>query len=290
WLVWRPGNPEDKPALVDEAFRGRGRSLTAPGAGRHTLRLDTPLTDLADATLIVTFRMKKNGRLYYYGRAPDNKQCGAHRHEVFLTREAAAERKATRRAGYSLFPPLNVYHTHADFAAWKPLGRLWSAPGGWRLMSGYFSEPSIGSVMWPGTDWCMLRTRLGLFRRYHGPDRGQRLVPRDQGYPGGLTFAPGDRGLLISDVVIFRGHDVEPPRTVTGASLSREGGKLVVAWNRAEDNTLTAYYRVYAGAELVAETHRLSAALDPDAVGGRPLTVVACDLYDNCSAPAAPAE
>ncbi|MFO7897425.1 MAG: sugar-binding protein [Planctomycetota bacterium] len=190
WLVWRPGNPEDKPALVDEAFRGKGKSLTFPAGGPHSMRLDRPLKDLEHVTMIMTFRMTKDGRLYYYGRAPDNWQCGAHRHDVFLTRRAAAKRKATQRAGYSLFPPLDVYHTHADFLAWKPLGRLWKAPGNWALMSGYFSEPSVGSVLWPGTDWCILRTRLGLFRRYHGRNRGQRLVPRDQDYPGGLTFAP----------------------------------------------------------------------------------------------------
>ena len=142
WLVWRPGNPEDKPNLVDESFRGPGKSLTFAPGGPHSMRLNIPLKDLEHVSMIMTFRMTKNGRLSYYGRAPDNWQCGAHRHDVFMTKEAAAKRKATKRAGYSLFPPLNVYHTHADFLAWKPLGRLWKAPGGWALMSGYFSEPT----------------------------------------------------------------------------------------------------------------------------------------------------
>jgi hypothetical protein len=290
WLVWRPGNPEDKPSLLDESFRGKGKSLTYPDGGSHSMRLNMPLKDLEHVTMIMTFRMTKNGRLYYYGRAPDNWQCGAHRHDVFLTQEAAAKRKATERAGYSLFPPLNVYHTHADFLAWKPLGRLWEAPDDWALMSGYFSEPSIGSVLWPGEDWCILRTRLGLFRRYHGRKQGQALVPRDQDYPGGLTFAPGANPVRISDLVIFRGFDVEPPDRVTGVKLAREEGKLRLSWDRAKDNTLAAYYKVYADERLVSETHRLSATLDAAKVGGKPLTVVACDLYENASEPSEPAK
>ena len=285
WLVWRPGNPKDKPSLVDESFRGVGKSLTFPPGGPHSMLLNMPLKDLEHATLIMTFRMTKNGRLYYYGRAPDNWQCGAHRHDVFMTKEEAAMRKATVRAGYSLFPPLNVYHTHADFLAWKPLGRLWKAPGDWALMSGYFSEPSIGSILWPGTDWCILRTRVGLFRRFHGRNRGQALVPRDQNYPGGFTFAPGGTPIRISDIVIFRGHDVEPPERVAGVKVRREAGKLTLTWDRAKDNTLAAYYKVYAGTKLVAETHRLSATLDAANVGGAPLTIVAYDLYDDASQP-----
>ncbi len=285
WLVWRPGNPEDKPTLVDESFRGVGKSLTFPTGGSHSMRLNMPLKDLEHVNMLMTFRMTKNGRLYCYGRAPDNWQCGAHRHDVFMTKEEAAKRKATKHGGYSLFPPLNIYHTHADFLAWKPMGRLWPAPGDWALMTGYFSEPSIGSVMMPGTDWCILRTRLGLFRRHAGRNKGQRLCPRDREFTTGLTFAPGKSPVRISDLVIFRGSDVEPPEQVGGVKLKREGDKLTVAWNRAKDNTLTAYYKVYAADKLVAETHRLSAALDAKAVGAAPLTVVACDLYNNASQP-----
>ena len=285
WLVWRPGNPEDKPGLVDESFRGPGKSLTFPAGGSHSMRLNMPLKDLEHVTMIMTFRMTKNGRLYYYGRAPDNWQCGAHRHDVFMTKEAAAKRKATKHGGYSQFPPMNIYHTHADFMAWKPMGRLWQAPGDWALMSGHFSEPSIGSVMMPGEDWCILRTRLGLFRRHAGRNKGQRLCPRDREFTGGLTFAPGANPVRISDLVIFRGADVQPPEQVTGVKLKRDGQKLRLSWNRAKDNTLAAYYKVYAGGTQVAETHRLSATLDAAKTGTEPLTVVAYDLYDNASKP-----
>jgi cellulose/xylan binding protein with CBM9 domain len=282
WLVWRKGNPKDKPVLVDESFRGVGKSLTFPPGSKHTMRLNMPLKNLEHVNMVMTFRMTKDGRMYTYSRAPDNWQCGAHYMDVFLTKEAAAKRKATKRGGYSLFPPLNIYHTHADFLAWKPLGRLWKAPGGWALMNAHFSEPSIGSVMWPGTDWCILRMRLGVFRRHAGRNKGQRLVPRDMAFTGGLTFSPGPAPMRISDLVIFRGSDVEPPEQVTGVTVKRNGDKLVVSWDRAKDNTLVAYYKVFAGKTVVAETHQLSATIKAVAA---PISVVAYDLYDNASVP-----
>jgi hypothetical protein len=271
--------------LVDESFRGAGKSFTSRTAEKRTLFLRKPLRNLQDATLIMTFRMLRDGRMYYYGRAPDFWQCGAHRHEVFLTKEAAAARAAVKRGGYSLFPPLRTYHTHADFAAWKPLGRLWNAPGNWALMSGYFSEPTIGSAMWPGTDWVILRTRLGVFRRFHGRKQGQKLVPRDQDYPNGLVLFASESKLLVSDLVIFRGHDVEPPEEVKGIVAKREGKKVRITWQRARDNTLTAYYQLFAGGRKLLETHRLTATVDAGQVAGKPVTVVACDLYGNSSRP-----
>jgi hypothetical protein len=54
---------------------------------------------------------------------------------------------------------------------------------------------------------------------------------------------------------------------------------------RARDNTLTAFYRIYAGKKLVAESVQLKARLKAAAVGEAPLTIVAVDLYGNVSAP-----
>jgi len=290
WGVWRPGGGgNERGVLIDESFRGKGKSVTPKGTG-GVLLLQTPLKKLQHVNLIMTVRAPKGGRIGYFGRAPDRKQCGAQRHDVFMTKEAAAKRKAVKHGGDSAFPGPTMYHTHASMLAWKPIGRLWPAPGGWALMSGYFSEPTQGDVMWPGTDWVILRTRLGLFRRYHGGHMGQALVPRSQGYPGGLTFSSSSGKLLISDLVIFRGSDIEPPEQVTSVKLERDGAKATLTWNRAEDNTLAAYYRVYAGKNLVAETHRLSVMLDAKTVGAAPLTVVAYDLYGNASTPAAPAK
>jgi hypothetical protein len=273
--------------LRDESFRGPGKSYASMAEGKQTLYFLRSLEDLEDVTLIMTLKMAVNGRLYYYGRAPDNAQCGADRHEIFVTREEVAGNIKDRRPR-SLLPPLELYDTHADKMAWKPWGRLWNAPGSWAMMTGYFSEPTGGSVMYPGRDWVILRTRLGLFRRYPGSRPGQSLVPLTQNYPQGLVFSPDPGPLLIGDLVIFRGIDAEPPARVTGVRLQREGEALVVLWDRAHDNTLTAYYGVFAGQRLVAQTHRLSIRIPAGDVDAGSLGIVAYDLYGNASVASEP--
>jgi len=266
--------PFEDGAIADENFRGPGKCLT-PKGGAGTIYLRHPLADLDDVTMILALKMPQNGRLYYYGRAPDGEQCEADRHEVFMTPEEAGKRK---------FPALDDYDTHGSMMAWKSHGRLRLFPGPWAMMTGHFSEPSIGSVMQPGTDWVILRTRLGQFHR----QTSQGMVPLEQGYPNGLVFHAGKEPFLLDDLVIFRGMDVEPPAAPAGLTAQREGDKLVLSWRRSEDNTITAYYRVYAEAEgkaeVVAETHRLSATLDPGKAAGRALAVTALDLYGNESA------
>ena len=277
--------------LRDESFHGPGRSYGSQLGGKPTLYFRQPLDDLEDATLIMVFRLPKDGRLYHYARTPDGWKCGACRHEFFITPEAAAARKVDQ-AGFALFPALDLYDMHADKAAWKPWGRLWKGPGPWAMVTGYLSEPSESAVIHPGTDWTILRMRLGEFRRYAGRSPrapgipGQILVPRGQGYPDGLVFFPAPGPLIVSDLVIFRGADVEPPQRVTGIESTVEGERLLIRWQRAEDNTLTAYYRLYAGDQLLAETPRLEARLPSTDIKGRDVSIVAVDLYDNASAAA----
>src|SRR5262249_36500893 len=128
------------------------------------------------------------------------------------------------------------------------------------------------------------------FRRAPGPKQGQRLVPLGQNYPGGLTLGASPRdGFRLDDVVIFRGADVEPPGRGRGVTARRDGDDREGSWGRARDDTLTAFYRVYAGKRLAAESHRLTARLKASAVGGEALTVVAVDLYGNAAPPSAPA-
>jgi len=223
--------------------------------------------------------MPQNGRLYYYGRAPDDEQCEADRHEVFMTPEEAKQRK---------FPAMDDYDTHGSMMAWKSHGRLHKFPGPWAMMTGHFSEPSIGSVMQPGTDWVILRTRLGQMRR----QASQGLVPPEQGYPNGLVFHAGREPFLMDDFIIFRGMDLEPPAQVAGLKAERQGERVVLSWNRSEDNTLAAFYRVCVGARggprLMAETHGLSLALGAVQAAGKPVTVTAIDLYGNASEPSEP--
>jgi hypothetical protein len=277
--------------LRDESFRGPGRSYASRPAGSPTLYFRQPLKALDDAMLIMVLRMPRNGRLYHYARTPDGWKCGACRHEFFITPEAAAARKVDQ-AGFALFPALELYDMHADKAAWKPWGRLWKGPGPWAMVTGYLSEPSESAVIYPGTDWTILRMRLGEFRRYAGRSKkapeipGQILMPRGQDYPGGMAFFPAPGPLIISDLVVFRGADVEPPQRVAGIESTVDGDVLSVSWRRAEDNTLSAYYRIYAGNEVLAQTSRLEARLPIADVKGRDVSIVAVDLYDNASAAA----
>ncbi|MBM4040107.1 MAG: hypothetical protein FJ290_16505 [Planctomycetes bacterium] len=267
--------PFEDAEIADEGFRGPGKCIR-PKGGAGTIYFRHGIENLDDVTLIMALRMPQNGRLYYYGRAPDDEQCEADRHEVFMTTEEAKQRK---------FPAMDDYDTHGSMMAWKSHGRLVNFPGPWAVMTGHFSEPSIGSVMQPGTDWAILRTRLGQMRR----QTSQGLVPPEQGYPKGLVFHAGREPFLIDDFIIFRGTDLEPPARVTGLKAERKGGEIVLSWNRSEDNTLTAFYRVTVGARgeprLMAETHRLTLTLGPAAAAGKPVTVAALDLYGNASPP-----
>jgi len=270
--------PFENGAIAEENFRGPGKCL-APKGGAGALYFRQPLRELDDVTLIMALKMPNNGRLYYYGRAPDNEQCEADRHEVFVTPEEARKRK---------FPAMDDYDTHGSMMAWKSHGRLRAFPGPWAMMTGHFSEPSIGSVMFPGTHWVILRTRLGQFRR----QTSQGMVPPEQNYPNGLVFHAGKDPFLIDELVIFRGADLEPPARVSGVTLERRGDRVTLTWRRSDDNTITAYYRVYAReakekSEIVAETHRLSATLSAAKLSGRSLVVTALDLYGNESAPSA---
>ncbi len=260
--------------LADENFRGPGKSL-APTGGTGAVQLRRALRELDDVTLVYALKMAQDGRFSYYGRAPDNEQCEADRHEVLITAETAKQRQ---------WVGMDMYHTHASKMAWRPLGKLWPGPGPWKMMTGHFSEPSIGNVMSPGTDWVVVHTRLGMLRR----QRSQGLVPLSQNYPRGLTFAAGTP-YFLDEVVIFRGRDLQPPEPPPGVRAEKTGEKLVVSWRKARDNTLAVYYRVLAGGKQLAETHGLSAEVPAGGAAGKPIAVVAVDLYGNASGPARPA-
>ena len=298
--------PFQNAVLHDDNFRGPGKSLGF-AEGQNTIRLAQPLENLEDVTLLLTLRMPHEDtktspgwnkgplfhqRLSIFGEAPDGRRCGAERYEIFLSPELAEARTKTieeahqKQFGGGTF---ELYDTHADMVRWKPCGRVRKGPGPWAMVEGYFAEPSPGQVRWPGKDWVMVRLHLGTFRRDPGPNQGQRLVPREQNYPKGLIFTAQPRqDVRIDDVVIFRGEDKEPPARVSGMKVQRQGNEFEVAWNRSSDNTLTAFYQVYAGQKLVAETHRLSARLKPADFQGVAVSVVAVDLYGNRSAPSDP--
>lgn len=298
--------PFQNAVLHTDHFRGSGKSMGF-AEGQNAIRLAQPLENLDDVTLLLTLKMPHvdtktspgwnkgplfHQRLSIFGEAPDGRRCGAERYEIFLSPEIAELRTKTieeahqKQFGGGTF---ELYDTHADMVRWKPCGRVRKGPGPWAMVEGFFAEPSPGQVRWPGTDWVIVRLRLGTFRRDPGPNQGQRLVPREQNYPNGLIFTAQPReAVRIDDVVIFRGDDDEPPARVSGVKVERQANDLEVSWNRASDNTLTAFYRLYAGQKLVAETHRLSARLKTADVKGAALSVVAVDLYGNCSVPSEP--
>ncbi|KKL97769.1 hypothetical protein LCGC14_1831110 [marine sediment metagenome] len=256
--------------VVAENFRGPGKCI-APTGGSGAIHFARPLADMDDVTIIYALKMPNNGRFSYYGRAPDNEQCEADRHEVLITSPAAKARK---------WPAMDEWHTHASKMAWRPMGKLWTGPGPWDMMTGHFSEPSIGNVMHPGTDWVVVRTRLGMLRR----QRSQGLVPAAQNYPRGFTFAAGG-AYFMDQVVIFRGADVEGPERVGGVAVGKAGDAIAVSWKRAADNTMTIYYDVLADGKVVAQSHRLSARVVAEKLKGKKITVVAVDMYGNRSKP-----
>src|SRR5262249_21086730 len=92
-------------------------------------------------------------------------------------------------------------------------------------------------------------------------------------------------GLRIGDVVIFRGRDTEPPAKVTGVKAQRDGDALTLSWDKARDNTLTAFYRIYANKMLIAETHQVTARLPAAVAKDSPVSIVAVDLDGNASEP-----
>lgn len=282
-------------AVVDDSFRGPGKCLTfAEKQGR--MQFTQPLEDIDDVTIIFALRVNEAPKgiphLNISGKAPDGISCGAERYEFFLTPEEAAPRtrylEDYHKEKYG-DGPFRLYDTHADMIRWKPCGRVYGGPGPWAMVEGFFAEPSANQVRWPGKDWVIVRIRPALFRRAPQPKMGQRLVDLAQNYPEGLSIGanPTD-GVRIDDFIVFRGTDTEPPEKVKGVKFEAKGDELELTWEKAKDNTITAFYRIYADKKLVAESHRLSAKLKKADVGDAPLTIVAVDLYGNASEPSQP--
>ena len=97
--------------------------------------------------------------------------------------------------------------------------------------------------------------------------------------------------MYISDIVVFKGSDVEPPKKVTGLAYTVKEGKAVLTWNRAEDNTLTIWYRVVLAEderETLAEVQALTVSLPIEKVHGKRITVEAVDFFENVSEPSIP--
>jgi hypothetical protein len=296
--------PFEQAATLDGGFRGGGKSLGF-AEGQTEIHLAQPLENLEDVTMLLAMKIPHVAdktspgwnkgplfpqRLFIMGKAPDGRQCGPERYEFFLTPEEAKARTTMievaheKQWGGGTF---ELYDTHADMLRWKPCGRVKPGPGPWAMVEGFFAEPSACQVRWPGRDWVIVRLRLGTFRRTPGPNQGQRPVPREQNYPDGLIIrAEPQTDVRLDDVVIYRGVDQEPPAQISSVKAERRGDEIVISWEPARDNTLTAFYRIYAGEKLLAEAHQLTARVQAADVGDAALAVVAVDLDGNASPPA----
>jgi hypothetical protein len=293
--------PFEGAAITADNFRGPGKSMTFAD-GKSSIRLAQALEDVEDVTLVMAYRGMTYGEkllagggqhLRISGEAPDGRTCGAERYEIFMQPELARKRTQLLDQGHRdeyKHGPFELYDTHADMVRWKPVGRAIKGPGGWDMVEGYFAEPSPTQVRWTGGDWAIVRIRLSTFRRTPGPNQGQRLVPREQGYPKGLALAANPKdNIRFDDIVLYRGADGEAPEQVTNVKLQRQGDQVEVTWNKARDNTLTACYRIYAGKKLLKETPELTAKLPAGDVGEEGVSIVAVDLEGNASLPSAAA-
>ncbi len=95
--------------------------------------------------------------------------------------------------------------------------------------------------------------------------------------------------IYASDKLLEQIQKDQAPEQVANVKLQRQGDQLEVTWNKARDNTLTAFYRIYAGKKLLKETPELTAKLPAGDVGDEGVSIVAVDLEGNASQPSAPA-
>jgi hypothetical protein len=281
--------PFKNAVLVDDDSRGTKCLTFADGQNR--IQFAQPLEDLDDVTLMLVFKLKEQvlpvQHLSITGKAPDGIWCGAERYEFLISKEEAETRskflEEYHKEKYG-DGPYRLYDTHADMVRWKPCGGVRKGPGPFALVEGFFAEPSGGQVRWPGKDWVIARIRPALFRRAPQPKQGQKLVPLSQNYPDGLTLSANPRdGFRLAEMIVFRGVDTEPPARVTGVKARKNGEEIDVSWDRAKDNTVTAFYRIYAGKQLLAETQRLNARVKASALEQAPITIVAVDYFGNAS-------
>jgi len=276
--------------LVDDDSRGTKKCFTF-AEGQNRIQFGQALEDLDDVTILLVFKLKEQvlpvQHLSITGKAPDGVWCGAERYEFLISREEAGARtrflEEYHKEKYG-DGPFRLYDTHADMVRWKPCGGVRNGPGPFALVEGFFAEPSGGQVRWPGKDWVIARIRPALFRRAPQPKQGQKLVPLSQNYPDGLTLSTNPRdGFRLAEMIVFRGMDTEPPARVTGVKARKSGEEIDISWERAKDNTVTAFYRIYAGKKLLTETQHLSARVEASAIAQGPIAIVAVDYFGNAS-------
>ncbi len=261
--------------VVDGGYMGVGKSLAVKSGDGATL-LAVRLRKFRDVQLIATIKGVDGSGAYWhtFGKLRgSNKACA--RQVTTLVRDQV-----------TLAPTFN----HCDGAGridWTSKGMADPYYAGFRKHLNWFSEPTIGRIFFGGPKhWAVAHARLGDLQTQH-PDN-KRIDPDRDEIRGWFFHPQNGNEIRISDAVMFRGIDVEPPEAPTGVKVAVKAGKAVVNWLPARDNTLTVWYKVTADGRTVAEAAELSASIPLAKVKGKAVTVQAVDFFENVSAPSKP--
>jgi len=260
-------------------YMGAGNALRFPQKLGATL-FRAPMKDFADVQIIATLRADGGRNIYWhtFGKMwGDNKCCA--RQVTTLTRDA---------------PALEASFTYCDGA-----GRMkYTSEGvadpyhaGFRKHLSWYAEPTIGRIHIAGPKhWAVCHARVGEMITQNPHCRN--VYPDKDEVPGWFFHPAGRYDILISDAVLFRGTDDEPPEAPKNVRCKAAGETVTISWDKSADNTLTVWYEVSAGAgkaaRVVAEAAALSVTLPVERLKGRRVTVRAVDFFENFSAPSRP--
>jgi len=265
-------------AVEDGGYMGAGKALRVKG-GQVTV-FQVPLTDFRDVQLLATLKAEGGSGVYWhtFGKMYGSSKC-CPRQVTTLTHDPLQ------------LPPTFNYCDGAGRIDATSAGVADPYYAAFMKHLSWFSEPTIGRIRCAGPDhWAVVYTRVGDLQTQHPHNR--RVEPEKDAIPGWFFHSAGDYDLLISDAVMFKGIDNEPPEKPAGVRCRADGEQVMLAWNPSRDNTLTVWYRILLGegeqARPIAETARLSMALPRAAVGGRKLCVQAVDFFENVSEPSRP--
>jgi len=264
-----------KGEVVDGGYMGVGKALLfKPGQGATLFR--APLTKFRDVQLLAVLRARGGSGVYWhtFGKIYGSNKCCA-RQVTTITRD------------FTRLAPTFNYCDGGGTLDVNSSGVADPYYAGFRKHVSWCTEPTIGRIHFAGPDhWAVAYTRVGQMKTQHPHNRA--VDPDRDSIPGWFFHASGDYDLLISEAVMFRGSDWEPPARPGGLTCTLAGGRAKLAWKPAEDNTLTVWYRVCADGETVAEVPALSAELAAGKVAGKKLTVQAVDFFENFSEPSEP--
>ena len=269
-----------KGTVVEGGYMGVGKALRID-AGQGATLFQVPMTDFRDVQIIATIKGLDGGGAYWhtFGKMYGSNKC-CPRQVTTLVRDHAR-----------LAPSFN-YCDGAGRIDWTSKGMADPYYAGFRKHLSWFSEPTIGRIFFGGPKyWAVAYTRVGDLQTQH--PHNKRVDGQRDRIPGWFFHPQGGGKLLISDAVLFRGIDNQPPERPGGLSAKRHGREVTFSWQPAKDNTLTVWYRLEAAApgssaQIVAEAAELSVTLPAAKVAGKTVTVRAVDFFENVSPPSRP--